>query len=202
MINVSAFLENLEKKGFKTKHVKTGREACEYLLQTIQKNASVGIGGSMTIEEIGLYDELIKRGNEVYWHWKVPKEKTNETRDNACKADAYLCSTNAASMDGTFYNIDGMGNRVASISYGRQPLFIVMSVSKITPSKCAAMDRIKSIACPLNAKRLKLNTPCAITGKCNDCSSADRFCNVTSILERPTGKREVYVVVTDEKLGF
>lgn len=201
-INVSLFINNLEKRGFKVKHVKTGAEACEYLLETIPQTDSVGIGGSMTVEQTGIYDKLIKRGTKVHWHWKVPREKMNETREKANNADAYFCSTNAVSMDGTFYNIDGMGNRVAAISYGKQPLYIVMSASKIAESKCAAMDRVKNIACPLNAKRLKLNLPCAITGRCTDCNSPERFCNVTCILERPTGNRDVYVIAIDEKLGF
>ncbi len=201
-IDVSLFLENLEKKGFKTKHVKTAKDACSFLLSEIGINSSVGIGGSMTIEELGIADALAERGNPVFWHWKVPSEKAKETREKANSSDVYLCSTNAVSMGGTFYNIDGTGNRVAAISYGGQPLFIVMSTSKIAQTENDAMKRVKDIACTLNARRLKLNTPCAITGKCIDCSSPQRFCNVTCILERPTGNREVHIVVVDEKLGY
>lgn len=201
-IDVSLFIGNLQKKGFKAQYVETAQNALEYLLKNIPAKASVGIGGSVTIQETGAYDALVKRGNEVYWHWQVPREKMFETREKANKADAYLCSANAASIDGIFYNIDGAGNRVAAISYGKNPLFIVMSENKIMPDEKTAMNRIKEIACPLNAKRLKLNTPCAITGKCTDCSSPDRFCNVTCILQRPTGGREVHVIVVKEKLGF
>jgi hypothetical protein len=64
------------------------------------------------------------------------------------------------------------------------------------------MKRIKSVACPLNAKRLKRDTPCFHTGECGDCDSPDRMCCVTVIIERPSLGKDIHVVLIDEDLGY
>ena len=67
----------------------------------------------------------------------------------------------------------------------------------------AAIARIRSQACPPNAKRLKLDTPCARTGVCNQSECGDDcMCRVTAILDHPTRGRTVTVIVTEEALGY
>ena len=106
-------IRNLELRGFGVKHFASAQEAADYLTGAI-KNCSVGIGGSQTIDALGIYDTLTE-SCEVYWHWKTPGVQTQ-----AASTDVYLSSANAISEDGEILNIDGTGNRTASLMFGHK----------------------------------------------------------------------------------
>ncbi len=191
---------SLKENGFNVEIFETAEEVKEALLNEIDINESVAFGGSTTLEELGLYEELKERGNEVYWHWKV-EDKVSE-RLKAALTDVYLTSTNALTLDGKLVNMDGVGNRVASIAFGHKKVYVIVGKNKICKDYEEASKRIKNIAAPKNAKRLNTNTPCKFTGSCNDCSSPDRLCNVEIILHKnPTGAN-VNVYIVNEELGF
>ena len=62
----------------------TGAEAAAYLNGAID-GTTVGIGGSMSVQQLGLYD-LLASHNEVHWHWaNGPAEREQEMciRDRA-----------------------------------------------------------------------------------------------------------------------
>jgi aspartate--ammonia ligase len=59
--------KNLEERGFTVQVFATGAEAAAYLNSVID-GTTVGIGGSATVRDIGVYD-LLKSHNTVYWHW-------------------------------------------------------------------------------------------------------------------------------------
>ena len=94
--------KNLEGRGFRVHRFASGAEAAEFLVQTLH-GTSIGIGGSVTIDTLGVYDRLCG-SNEVFWHWK---NHAPETRERAGKAETYLCSANGVSENGEIVNIDG-----------------------------------------------------------------------------------------------
>ena len=53
-MNVEKAIRNLELRGFGVKHFASAQEAADYLTGAI-KNCSVGIGGSQTIDALGIY---------------------------------------------------------------------------------------------------------------------------------------------------
>ncbi|MBQ1955688.1 MAG: LUD domain-containing protein, partial [Clostridia bacterium] len=63
-------LQNLRKRGFDARWFETKEEAAKDILEGIGEKETVGIGGSMTVDQTGVYDMLISRGNTVHWHWK------------------------------------------------------------------------------------------------------------------------------------
>ena len=65
-----------------------------------------------------------------------------------------------------------------------------------------AIQRVKTWATPPNTKRLKAKTPCASTGFCSNCNSAERICRVTTIIERKPRLTDLHVVVVNAELGF
>ncbi|MDF2523412.1 MAG: hypothetical protein K0R31_1053 [Clostridiales bacterium] len=201
-IKLEKLLEVLNKRNFKATYFSSAQEAKEAALKLIEEGQSVGIGGSMTIKDMDIHNELINKGNDVYWHWLVEPSKGDETRVKAFNADVYLASTNALTMDGELVNIDGTGNRVSSMFFGPKKVILICGSNKIVENFEAAIDRIKSTACPANARRLKLDTPCAVTGKCIDCSSKQRMCNVTVKIDRPTHGREINIFIVGETLGY
>ena len=191
---------SLKENGFNVEIFDSSEEVKDVLLKEIDTNESVAFGGSMTLENLGLYDELKNRGNEVYWHWKV-EDKASE-RIKAMNTDVYLTSTNALTLDGKLVNMDGAGNRVASMIFGHKRVYIVVGKNKICKDYDEAIKRIKNVATAMNAKRLNTNTPCRFTGSCNDCSSPERLCNVETIIHKnPTGAN-INIFIVDEELGF
>ncbi len=189
----------LSKNGFSVKTFNNIGEAKEALLSEIKKEESVGIGGSMTIQDMGIYEELKEKGIEVYWHWRKDVENAAV---KAINADNYITSTNALTMDGKLVNMDGNGNRVASMIYGHKNVYIVVGKNKICKDYDEARDRIKNVAAPLNAKRLNLSTPCTHTGKCMDCDSPQRICKAEVIIHRNPGSTNTHIYLIDEEIGY
>ena len=191
--------KNLEGRGFRVHRFASGAEAAEFLVQTLH-GTSIGIGGSVTIDTLGVYDRLCG-SNEVFWHWK---NHAPETRERAGKAETYLCSANGVSENGEIVNIDGFGNRVAGTIYGPERVFLVVGRNKIAPDLNGAIDRARNIAAPLNARRLNRHTPCAVgEPRCHDCRSPEKVCGVMTVFFMPpTFIKEFHAILVDEDLGY
>lgn len=195
-------IESLQARGFDCTFVENSDLAKAEILRIIA-NRSVGFGGSKTVNDMGIYDTLKNQGNDVYWHWKAPKEDKSKMLELAKEADVYICSSNAILQDGRLINIDGTGNRVACLCYGPSCVIVVAGINKICPDYDSAIERIKRDTCPGNARRLGLPTPCALTDVCQDCKTKARMCNVTVINEYPTRyQSEFHVILVNEELGL
>lgn len=199
MADLEKTRKNLENRGFRVHRFASGAEAAEFLVQTLQ-GTSIGIGGSVTIDTLGVYDRLCE-SNEVFWHWK---NHAPETRERAGKAETYLCSANGVSENGEIVNIDGYGNRVTGTIYGPQRVFLVVGRNKIGPDLNGAIDRARNIAAPLNARRLNRHTPCAVgEPRCHDCRSPEKICGVMTVFFMPpTSIKEFHVLLVNEDLGY
>lgn len=189
----------LTKNGFEFKAFNNVAEAKEELLSEIKKDESIGIGGSITVEELDIYDDLKNRGNKVYWHWRKDVE---DATIKAVGADNYITSTNALTMDGKLVNMDGTGNRVASMIYGHKNVYVILGKNKICKDYDEARERIRNVAAPMNAKRLNFDTPCAHTGKCSDCDSPQRICKAEVILHKNPNGTKIKIYLIDEELGY
>ena len=194
--------QNLEYKGYQVSVFDNKETAADYINQQIHQK-SVGLGGSVTIHEMNLF-EMLSGHNVVYWHDKKPEEMSvMETRTAASRAEVYISSVNAISEAGEIVNIDNTGNRVAAISYGPSKVYLLIGANKVTVDLESAIYRARNVASPLNAKRLNRKTPCAVNGdRCYDCNSPERICRNLSVLwTKPTGA-EYEVVLIKEELGF
>lgn len=200
--SVKKTIESLEKNGMKASYFDDSDSAVNYLIKNIKNEATVGIGGSITVKSLGIPEKLIERGNKVYFHWlESTPEGMDKARENASKADVYLSSTNALTERGQLVNIDGTGNRVSSMIFGPKKVYVLCGVNKITKDLDSALQRIKDNTYK-NARRLKLETPCAITEKCSDCRSPQRMCNITTIIERRPSKTDFEVIIIGQELGY
>ena len=200
MADINKLRENLEKFGYKVSYYETGAEAAAAIAGALH-GTTVGIGGSKTVEALGLYD-LLSKDNQVFWHWKQP---VAEARANSQAAAVYLTSANAVAETGEILNIDGDGNRLAASTYGKDKVYIIIGVNKITPDYESALYRARNVAAPLNARRLTRKTPCAMGEevKCYNCSSPERICHGLSVFWRKmNGVQECEVVIINEELGY
>lgn len=194
---IDELLKNFNRKGFKACYFNDAQSATNWLCQNI-KNTSVGFGGSTTVGQLNLI-ELLGENNQVFAHAKDGPSAYQGARN----AETYICSANAITKTGEIVNIDGRGNRVSATSYGAKRVFFVCGTNKITEDIQSAIYRAKNVAAPLNAKRLKRKTPCAIKGdKCYNCQSPERICNITTIITNPPFDMQVYIVLIEGNFGF
>lgn len=191
-------IENLRKNGFDVTCFATGAEAADYIGRSL-RGKTVGIGGSMTVRGLDIYDH-IKDENTVFWHMVEPGD---ETMVKASSAEVYITSVNAISEEGFLLNIDGRGNRVAGTLMKKDKVYLLVGKNKLCGPFGEAMERMRNVAAPMNAQRLEMKTPCAVTGHCHDCRSPERICNALVVLWRkPFWCGSMEVVLIDEELGF
>ena len=189
--------KNLEARGFSVRTFATAAEAAAYLNEAID-GKTVGFGGSVTLQDMGLY-ELLGSHNEVHWHWVNGPEE----RKTAMGTQVYLSSANGLAETGEIINIDGSGNRVASTLYGHEKVYLVIGRNKLAPTYDEALWRARNIASPKNAQRLGRKTPCAVKGdRCYDCKSPDRICRGLVVLWGAMMGMETEVILVDEDLGM
>lgn len=202
MTNFETVKTNLTARGYTVSCFETVTEATTYLSAQID-GTSVGFGGSVTLEELGLY-EVLSTHNEVFWHQRIPAGKTSmEIRNAANAAEVYVSSVNAIAETGEIVNIDGVGNRLASILYGHKKVYLIAGVNKLAPDCDSALYRARNVAAPKNARRLCKKTPCAAeANRCYDCRSPERICRALSVLWEVPMSGEYELVLIDENLGY
>jgi hypothetical protein len=197
-------IERLEAHDFKAIYVKTKEEAVQEIWKYVTPKQRIGVGGSVTIRELGILDPLETRGCTLYDHWKpgLSKESYLEIRKSEITSDLFLSSVNAITLNGELVNIDGIGNRINSINFGPGKVILVAGYNKIVEDVQEAIKRIKNVAAPLNARRLNIDVPCAKVGRCVDCNTPSRICRVVTIHERKPSLTDILIILVGEELGF
>lgn len=197
-------VEALQKNRFAAEFYETTQAALEKLLESIPPDATVGVGGSWTLIQLGLVEKLEARGNTVYCHHKpgLTPEEILDLRRKQLTCDVFLTSTNAITEDGRLVNTDATGNRVAAMIFGPKKVIILTGSNKIVKDLGEAPERIRTIAAPQNNKRLNRPNPCVNTGYCVDCQGPTRLCNVTTVLHKRPPASDIQVWVVGEELGY
>ena len=199
---LSRAADGLRRRGFDVAVYATAAEAADYVLQDIPAGADVAIGGSMTVKQMVLHERLREQGHTVLWHWEVPPQERPALLHRAMACPVYLCSANALTEDGLIVQIDGNGNRVAAMCYGPQTVYVIIGRNKLVCGGYAqAVRRVKQEACPPNARRQGLDTPCA-SGACDSGACQNSMCAVTAAFDRAPGGKRTQVVLVDAELGY
>ena len=148
-------LEALKANRMEAYYAENKQEALDTVLSLIEKDNSVASGGSMTLKEIGLIDALKNHGYD-YWDRADIKDPADYPAffRKSLTADVYLSSSNAITENGELYNVDGNSNRVAAMLYGPKSVIVVAGINKIVKDLDEAALRVKTVAAPLNTKRL------------------------------------------------
>jgi len=201
---VGRTINALKKNRFEALFVMDAKAAFEEVMKRIPDGVTVGVGGSVTLAQIGLLDALKHR--KIKLIWPIQQARSDEERLELIRksffADVFLSSTNAVTEDGKLYNVDATGNRVGAMFIGPKKTIVVCGVNKIVKDLDAAEKRVREWAAPQNAKRLNRKTPCVETGLCEDCSSPDRICNIYVTLAKKPARTDVVVILVGEYLGI
>ncbi len=196
-------VKNLQGRHFEAYYCANQQEALKKALELIPEGASVGWGGAMSAEQIGLMDAL-RKGD--YRPLDRGACKTQEEKDIVAResmfADVFLTGANALSIDGQMVNIDGTGNRVAATIYGPKSVLVIAGMNKVCDSLEDAFRRARTVAAPMNKQRFNNATPCEVTGTCADCKAEGCICNQIVITRhcRPAGR--IKFILVGEDLGL
>jgi len=194
----------LKKNNFEAVFVPDSKTALEEVMKQIPDGATVGVGGSVTLGQVGILKALEKKKIHLIWPNQQAKDMDErmELIRKSFSSDIFLSGTNAVTEDGRLFNVDATGNRVGAMFIGPKKTIIVTGVNKIVKDLEAAEKRVKEWVAPQNAKRLGKKTPCVETGVCGDCSSPDRICNIYVTLAKQPSRTEVVVILVGETLGI
>ncbi len=193
----------LEGREFDARFFPTREEAVVAVAEVVGPDAAVGCGGSWTVRQIGLLEALRERGNQVFAHEAdMDFEETTRVRKQALLCPVYLSGANAITMRGEIVNTDGIGNRVAGISFGPGKVVVVAGYNKLVPDLDAAFERIREIAAPVNAARYGGDVPCVEKGRCYECTKPASICRITTIIRQRPMMTDFKVFLIGETLGF
>lgn len=199
----SIIIKNLEKRNMEGYYFPDSKSAVKKAMSFLPDCAVVSWGGSMTLTECGMMDALKASGLTLIDRSQaVTPEETKAMYRQALSADYYFMSSNAITLDGKLVNIDGTGNRVAALTYGPDHVILLVGMNKAAKDEASALERIHTQAAPPNAMRLKMKTPCGLTGVCSDCTSKECICSQTLIIRYNRFKGRIKVILIGENLGY
>jgi len=196
-------IDSLKTRNINGYFVSAKDEALNKAMELIPENSSVGFGGSVSLEQIGILEVLRKRKDiELLDRTKLKSsEELHELYVKMSSCDVFLSSSNAITQKGQIVNVDGRGNRVAMITFGPKKVIIVVGKNKITGDLDAAFDRIKKVSCPLNVKRLKelaKSSPVASAIEITE----EKIWGQLSVIERQLNDDRIHVIIVNENLGY
>ena len=203
-LKVEKTMSALKQNGINPYFAPDKKAAADMVMSMIEPGASVAFGGRHTIESLGILPQL-RSGNYRLFDRKdasfSPEEK-HRLEQESFTADYYLASTNAVTMAGELYNVDGSGNRVAALNFGPRKVILVVGVQKIVADLAEAEKRVRTYVSPAICMSYGKKTPCAITGVCVDCNSPERVCNLYSTIRKQRDRDRMHLIFVDEMLGF
>lgn len=218
---------SLEKNDISAEYAVDRDEALAKVIEAIPKEATIGIGDSATLHQIGLFKWLEKEQRQVFnpfiWdrdgRFVYPPTEQFEILRKALISDVYITGSNAITLDGKIVSIDGKGNRVAAMLFGPKKVILVIGANKIVNDIDEAMARLK-IAAAMNAKRHMSKhggqashlgiekLPCFATGICGNCQSHYKMCRKTVIIDGQSRdalspeESGIHVILVGESLGL
>ena len=193
-------IKGLESRNMSGYYAKNKEEALKIALELIPKGSSIGMGGAMSVHEIGLSDAL--KGSDYNFIDRDATEDKRKAMLDTYGADVFLSSANAMTDDGILVNIDGNANRVSAIAQGPGKVIFIVGMNKVCPDVDSAMKRARNVAAPINAQRFGLNTPCSKQGTCFNCKSPDTICCQILITRYSRHKDRIHVILVNDNLGF
>ena len=194
----------LKKNHFEAQYFPKSADALEELWKMIPEGATVGVGGSVTLNQIGFVDEVQKRPVKFLNPFAkgLSPEEMLKVRRQILTADFFVGSSNAVTEEGELLNIDATGNRVGPMIFGPKKVVLICGVNKIVKNIEEAHAKVQEWTSPMNVKRLGYKPPCGQTGVCVDCSAPERICNVYVVLAKKPRLTDYVVYIVGEDLGL
>lgn len=198
-----SLIEKFNLRGIEGYYCDNAEEALITAKRFLTPGCSITWGGSETLSEIGLLDELTESDYVIYDRStaKTPEE-SSAMYSKIVSADYFFMSSNAITLDGQLINIDGSGNRVACLITGPKNVIIIAGMNKVVTDVDSGIARVRNMASPPNAVRLGKQTPCAELGRCANCLTDDCICCQIVITRKSRIPGRIKVILVGEELGY
>jgi len=155
---IETAVENLEANGFEVIVADSAEDALDAIQSHVPADASVMNGHSTTLEEIGFIEYLSEGDHD--WEslpdeiWSIDDDAERQAaRRQSQTADYFLGGINAISQTGELVAADLSGSRIGAYPFAAGNVVIVSGVNKIVPTLDDALDRLESVAYPLENER-------------------------------------------------
>lgn len=194
-------IEVLKSCGYDPHFVKTKEEAFELAKTFINSGMSVGLGGSVTVGQIGLLDYLLSRDDlTVHNQYEagISMAENVERRRQGLVSDIFVTGINALTKDGKIVNADGSGNRVAAFCYGPKKVLAIVGVNKIVEDVESGFKRVMEVAAVKNIERM--NNKAIEMGK-EPRHNLDNIANKFTWV-KADDKDRITIILVDEELGY
>ncbi len=196
-------IRNLRDNGFDVIPVKNATEALETAKKFFTDNVrSVGMGGSTTVQEIGLLSWLREQtGFQLFDQYEegISMDENVERRRKGLLADIFVSSSNAITRSGYLVNVDGSGNRVAAQAYGPKKVLLIVGKNKIVPDVEAGFRRIEEVVAPKNVERVNKK---AFSLKKEQKYTVQNIQSVFVVIKKSDDKDRIKIILVDESLGY
>ncbi len=132
--------------------VEDGEEARAFVLGLIPEGAEVHSGKSKTLEDIGLYSELVDSGRYDAIRPRMfamdRATQGREIRKLSAAPDFMLGSVAAITTDGTLVAASATGSQLGAYAAGAGRVILIVGSQKLVPDLDAAMRRIREVVFP------------------------------------------------------
>ncbi|KKF39757.1 prespore-specific protein 3B [Halorubrum saccharovorum] len=192
---VEETVANLEDRGFDVIVVDDADEALETVQSQIPAGVSVMNGHSTTLEEIG-FDDLLSEGDHEWESlpdeiWSIDDDAERQTaRRESQTADYFLGGINAVAQTGELVAADLSGSRIGAYPFAAGNVVIVTGTNKVVPTLDDALDRLESVAYPLENERAQ------------EAYGVESSIAKQLIYRRETEEGRTTVVLVREQLGY
>lgn len=211
--SIEKTIKALKSNGFNVYYAASSAEAIDLIKSVVPVSATIGIGDGATIRQMKLPQALQDDGRiminpfaDVIIERMNSGEITGADQMKFCRmalsCDYFITSTNVLTETGVLMNTDAAGNRVAGMFFGPYNSIMIIGRNKIVKDIEAGYDRLRNVCGAFHSKTKQRKNPCAVAGKCMNCSSHDRLCRVTTMIERKPMQINANVIVVDEDLGL
>ncbi|MBP3891036.1 MAG: lactate utilization protein [Solobacterium sp.] len=198
---VEKTITKLRQNNFGADFFETKEDLLAYLKEHVAKGSTIGVGGSMTLFETGVMDWIT--GNEDYTFFdRYHTDDKDAVHHQVFNADVMFTSSQAITMDGMLYNVDGHGSRVAPLIYGPNKVYVIVGVNKLVKDLEEAIKRNECIAAPANNTRLNTGNPCVEFGECVHCNKERTICNQFVVTRRSGIKERIHVLFVNGVYGY
>ncbi len=195
-------IKNLRNHGFEVIPVRNVTEALETAKKFFTGVRSVGLGGSVTVQQIGLLSWLREQTDfQLFDQYEegISMEENVERRRKGLLADIFVSSSNAITRSGYLVNVDGEGNRVAAQAYGPKKVLLIVGKNKIVSDVDAGFRRIEEVVAPKNVERVNKK---AFSLKKEPKYTVQNIQSVFVVIKKTDNRNRISMILVDEVLGF
>jgi hypothetical protein len=156
---LEALAANLRNRNFEVVIVDSAAEAKAAVIERIPVGSQVHSGKSKTLEDAGLFQELMESDRYDFIRRRTLKmdrrTQGNEIRKLSAAPDIMLGSVQAVTEAGQLLFASASGSQIGPIASGAGKLILVIGSQKIVPDLESALRRIREHVTPYEDARLR-----------------------------------------------